>query len=325
MGSVVPALVPTPDGARLFTELHSSGSARNAPITVVLLHGWTLDNRLWTRQIEALPRLLRRPVRILAVELRGHGRSTITGRADATLEQLADDLATVLCERAPEGPLVLVGHSLGGMTIMEYAHRHADEFERRVAGVVLVSTSAEGAAHTSYGLSPQFAWVMRFLETQAAAILARSGAWRPHRLLMPLLSPGVRWLVFGQRAEPAWVSLTTAMVGAAPLCAIGGFRPAVGRQSRVDALTAMRRLPAAVLVGGRDRLTPRACAETIATALPHAEHIVIEDAGHMLPIERPDEVTEAIARVIGAVRRRPGRRIRRALRAVAKPPSAAAA
>jgi len=138
-------------------------------------------------------------------------------------------------------------------------------------------------------------------------------------------SPGVRWLVFGQRAEPSWVSLTNAMVGAAPLCAIGGFRPAVGRQFRVDALTAMRRLPGAVLVGGRDRLTPRACAETIADALPRAEHIVIEEAGHMLPIERPDEVTEAIARVVAASRRRPCRRLRGALRAIASPPSAAAA
>jgi len=317
MGSVAPALVPTPDGARLYTEVHTGFnavdcSARNAtPITVVLLHGWTLDNRLWTGSVEALPALVDRPIRMLTIDLRGHGRSTCTGRSDATLAQLADDLATVLCERAPHGPLVLVGHSLGGMAIMEYAHRYADDFARRVAGVVFVSTSAEGSSRTSYGLNPQLAWVLRFLETQGAAILARSGAWRPHRLLMPLLSPGVRWLVFGQRAEPSWITLTNSMVGAAPLCAIGGFRPAVGSQSRVEALAAMRRLPAAVLVGSRDRLTPRACSETIAAALPRAEHIVIEHAGHMLPLERPDEVAAAIARVIATRRRRWSRRIPR--------------
>jgi len=305
MGSVAQALVPTPDGARLFTEVTSVPSARGAtPVTVVLLHGWTLDNRLWAKPIEALPALVNRPIRMLTMDLRGHGRSTCTGRSDATLAQLADDLATVLAERAPDGPLILVGHSLGGMAIMEYAHRYADDFAHRVARVVLISTSAEGSSRTSYGLSPQLAFVLRFLETQGAAILARSGAWRPHRLLMPLLSPGVRWLVFGQRAEPSWITLTNAMVGAAPLCAIGGFRPAVGRHSRVEALAAMRRLPAAVLVGSRDRLTPRACAETIAAALPRAEHLVIEDAGHMLPLERPDDVAGAIARVVNARRRR---------------------
>jgi len=305
MGSVAQALVRTPDGARLFTEVTSVLSARGTtPVTVVLLHGWTLDNRLWAKPIEALPALVNRPIRMLTMDLRGHGRSTCTGRSDATLAQLADDLATVLDARAPDGPLILVGHSLGGMTIMEYAHRYADDFARRVTGVVLISTSAEGSSRTSYGLNPQLAFILRFLETQGAAILARSGAWRPHRLLMPLLSPGVRWLVFGQRAEPSWITLTNAMVGAAPLCAIGGFRPAVGRHSRVEALAVMRRLPAAVLVGTRDRLTPLACAETIAAALPRSEHLVIEDAGHMLPLERPDEVAGAIARVVNARRRR---------------------
>jgi pimeloyl-ACP methyl ester carboxylesterase len=70
----------------------------------------------------------------------------------------------------------------------------------------------------------------------------------------------------------------------------------------------MRRLPAAVLVGSRDRLTPRPCADTIAAALPRAEHIVLDEAGHMLPLERPDEVAEAIARVVRAARRRRRRR-----------------
>ena len=314
MGSVAPASVQLPDGARLHTELHPEQSDGVPPVTVVLLHGWTLDKRLWRRQVADLPALVGAPVRLLTFDLRGHGRSTTTCRAAATLAQLADDLDVVLRERAPEGRLVLVGHSLGGMAIMEYAHRYAEDFARRVAGVVFVSTSAEGSSRTSYGVGPRLAWVMRVLETQSAALLARSGPWRPHRLLMPLLSPGVRWLVFGHRVDASWVSLTTKMVGAAPLSAIGGYRPAVALHHRVDALVAMARIPVTVLVGSVDRLTPRQCAETIVTALPHAEHLVLEGAGHMLPIERADEVTAAIARMVTAVLPARRRRVRHALR-----------
>jgi pimeloyl-ACP methyl ester carboxylesterase len=184
------------------------------------------------------------------------------------------------------------------MAIMEYAHRHAAAFAERVVGIVLVSTSAEGSSHTRYGLSPRLARVMRVLEMQGAGLLARSGAWRPHRRLMPLLSPGVRWLVFGDRVDTSWVALTASMVGNAPLCAIGAFRPSVDLHHRVDTLAAMRGLPVAVLVGTLDRLTPQACAETIARELPEAELVVCEEAGHMLPIERPDCVTDAIVTVI---------------------------
>ncbi len=313
MGTVVsPSTVRLADGARLYSVLYPPATdpggdgdgAAQTPVTVVLLHGWTLDNRLWRQQIADLPARLGAigagPVRILAFDLRGHGRSSATSGTDATLEQLGDDLAEVVTQLVPAGPVVLVGHSLGGMAIMEYAQRHAAAFAARTVGVVLVSTSAEGSSRTSYGLSPRLARVMRILEIQGAGLLARSGAWRPHRRLMPLLAPGVRWLVFGQRVDTSWLALTASMVGNAPLCAIGGFRPSVDLHHRVDTLAAMRGLPAAVLVGTLDRLTPPPCAATIAGELPGAELVTCEDAGHMLPIERPDVVTDAI---VGVIRR----------------------
>lgn len=312
MGTVVsPSTVRLADGARLYSVLYpgpgsdprSGGDgAAQAPVTVVLLHGWTLDNRLWRQQIADLPARLGAlgvgPVQLLAFDLRGHGRSSATSGTDATLEQLGDDLAEVVTQLVPTGPVVLVGHSLGGMAIMEYAQRHPTAFAARIVGVVLVSTSAEGSSRTSYGLSPRLARVMRILEIQGAGLLARSGAWRPHRRLMPLLAPGVRWLVFGHRVDTSWVALTASMVGNAPLCAIGGFRPSVDLHHRVDTLAAMRGLPAAVLVGTLDRLTPPACAATIVGELPGAELVTCEGAGHMLPIERPDVVTDAIVGVI---------------------------
>jgi pimeloyl-ACP methyl ester carboxylesterase len=288
------ALVSLPDGVRLHVNEHGDPTS---PLTVVFLHGWTLDARLWRNQIADLQTKLGAPVRILAFDLRGHGRSTACPPHTTTLAQLADDLHAVLRERVPDGKVVLVGHSMGGMTIMEYAHRHSIEFTNRVAGVVLMCTTAEGTTHTTYGLAPGVARVVRALEVTGAALLARSGPWRPHRTVMPVLSPGVRWLGFGRIADPAAVRLTIGMIANARLATIGGFRPWIDEQHRVDALVHMADLPAAVLAGGRDRLTPENCTKTIVEALPEAEHIMLPDAGHMLPLEYPDEVTGAIARV----------------------------
>jgi pimeloyl-ACP methyl ester carboxylesterase len=281
--------VRTADGVPLHVEEHGDG-----PLTVVLLHGWTLDRRLWRHQIRDLPQRLGGGVRVLAVDLRGHGRSGLGGRHATTLRQLADDLRAVLLRCAPDGPVVLAGHSLGGMAILEYAHLHPDEFAHRVAGVMLVSTSAEGHTHTSYGLHPLLGRLVRRLEVGGAALLARGGPWRPHRQIMPALTPAVRWLVFGERAEMDAIRLTLAMVSCASLRSIGGFRPSISRMNRIPALRALAAVPVTVLVGSRDRLTPPKCTDAIAGALPHAERHVFEGCGHMLPLECPEQVTGAL-------------------------------
>ncbi|HLL68877.1 MAG TPA: alpha/beta hydrolase [Micromonosporaceae bacterium] len=296
LGASTVASVRLPDGVRLHTEIHGGRAEAQTP-TIVLLHGWTLDHRLWHQQIVDIPKRIGGPVRLVAFDLRGHGRSTPTPLGTATLTQLADDLAAVIRKKVPTGPIILVGHSLGGMAILEYAHRHHETFTQRVAGVVLVSTSAEGAAHTMYGLNPNLARVVRMVEVSSAGVLARFGPWRMHRPLMPVLGPGVRWLVFGQEAQDDWVRLTISMVGSASLRAIGGFRPSVAVHHRVDALAAMSEVPVAILVGSRDRLTPVRCSETIAAELPHAVHQICAGAGHMLPLECPDDVTDAIVQV----------------------------
>ncbi|WIM97915.1 alpha/beta hydrolase [Actinoplanes oblitus] len=303
------------DGVRLHAEV--SGPA-DAPVTVVLLHGWCLDRRTWRRQVDALGGLGRRQPRVITYDIRGHGRSSATRRHAATLDQLGDDLAEVLRRLAPAGPVVLGGHSMGGMTIMEYAHRHPAEFADRVAGLLLVSTTAEGHTHTRYGLSPTVAGVLRAGETLGAGLLARSGAWRPHRAVLPALAPALRWLLFGDRCGEDDLGLTLRSVGRASLRSIGGFRSSIGAQQRLDTLATVGRIPAAVLVGDRDRLTPPPCAESIAAALPGAELTVCPGAGHMLPLERPEEVSAALLSIV----RRVNRGTRRAHRRTAYPEAA---
>jgi pimeloyl-ACP methyl ester carboxylesterase len=90
-------------------------------------------------------------------------------------------------------------------------------------------------------------------------------------------------------------------VGRTSLRTIGGFRPSIGTQQRLDTLAALGDVPSAVLVGERDRLTPPPCSRAIARALPGAELTVCRGAGHMLILERPDEVSAALLAVTDRV------------------------
>jgi pimeloyl-ACP methyl ester carboxylesterase len=294
-----------PDGVRLFVE--TSGPA-DAPLTVVLLHGWCLDRHSWRHQISALESMIPR-VRIVRYDARGHGRSGTTQLQGATLAQLGDDLADVLRQCAPTGPVVLAGHSMGGMAIMEFADAYPPEFAARVAGLVFVSTSAEGTTHTRYGLPAPVAALFRLAETLGAGVLARSGAWRPHRALLPVLRPVIRWLLFGDEFTEDALDITARAVGWASLRSIGGFRPSIEVQRRLETLVALNDVPSAVLVGDHDRLTPKKCAECIAEALPGSELTVYPGAGHMLMLERPAEVSAVLADIVtGAIpARRQGR------------------
>ena len=293
------------DGVRLHVE--TSGPV-DAPVTVVLLHGWCQDRRSWHHQMRALERV---EARVVAFDARGHGRSSATRLRSATLAQLGDDLAEVLREYAPAGPIVLVGHSLGGMTIMEFAERYPQEFAGRVAGLVFVSTTAEGASHTCYGLPSAIAPALRLVEESGAAMLARLGGWRPHNALLPVLRPTVRWLLFGDDFEAGDLAIAMSAFGRASLRSIGGFRASVGAQHRVDTLAALGDVPAAALVGDRDRLTPPPCAESIAGALTGTELTVFEGAGHMLMMERSAEVSAALLSVVErAAQSTPRRRAR---------------
>ncbi|WFE31511.1 alpha/beta hydrolase [Micromonospora sp. WMMD975] len=287
-----------PDDVRL--HVTATGPV-DAEVTVVLLHGWTLDGRSWHRQVADLRERFGDRVRVIAYDARGHGRSSCLTLRDATLAQLGDDLAAVVDEFAPSGPVVLVGHSMGGMTVMEYAHRHPDRFAARTAGLVFVATTAEGHTHTVYGLSPRIARLIRLAETTGAGVLARCGGWRPPHALLRALRPSIRWMLFGDRCDPADIRLVTSAVARATLRSIGGFRASIGAQHRLDTLAALGGLPAAALVGDRDRLTPPPCAESIAAALPTAELTVCPGAGHMLMMERPDEVNAAVASVLRRV------------------------
>lgn len=264
----------------------------DAPVTVVLAHGWTLDARTWGPVAAALAGP---DARVVRYDHRGHGRSGVVDPATMTLDQLADDLAEVVAAVAPAGPLVLAGHSMGGMTLMALAERHPDVVAR-TAGVALVATAAGGLATTSFGLPAATVPVLRAVEER---VLGTPGWSRASRLGSPrALAPATRWLLLGPAADPAAVRLTAEAVASCRPRTLSGFRPALAAHERDAALAAFAGIPSIVLAGARDRLTPVPAARRIGAALPSAELTVFPGAGHMLPVERVAGVAGRIAALV---------------------------
>lgn len=280
--------VPAADGVPLHVELDGPP---DAPVTVVLVHGWSLDRGIWgpvARSLATGPA----PVRVVRPDHRGHGRSAVVDPATMTIDQLADDLAEVIAATAPTGPLVLAGHSMGGMTLMALADRHPDVVAR-AGGVALVATASGGLAERPFGLAPPAAAVYRRVERRIYGTRRWSGR---ETLGDPrLLAPAMRWLLLGSRPSAEARRITCETVAACRPLTVSGFRPTLETHERHAALAAFAEIPTVVLVGSRDRLTPVRSARRIADALPSAELTIFPDAGHMLPLERVSGVAGRIA------------------------------
>ncbi|MGH3344989.1 MAG: alpha/beta fold hydrolase [Carbonactinosporaceae bacterium] len=279
--------VTASDGVELHAEVDDAPDAR---VTVVFSHGWTLSSETWRPQRDAL----RGGARVVAWDQRGHGRSARGARDSATIEQVGRDLLAVLDHTTPQGPVVLAGHSMGAMAVMALAGQRPDFVAARVQGVALVSTAAGGLRGSGLGLSP--AAIMSRL---APRVLEAAGG-RPavaERLRRSRWSGAdrlVRRALFGPEAPRPVVERGLGLVRATPVEVVADFFPTLRAHDTYAALAGLRDLPAVILVGELDRLTPIRHSQAIARALPRAELVVARRAGHCLPLECPGLVTERI-------------------------------
>lgn len=273
--------VVTADGARLAVFVHEPADPAPDVPTVVLAHGWTLDHRSWepvARRLAADDRC-----RIVTWDQRGHGASTVAGGASyggrASVRALGDDLLTVITACADEAsPIILAGHSMGGMTIMAFAGLHPDIVRERVQGVVFVATSAGD---------------LRGLRVPGAAITMRAISRIPLRGGR-FVSRRSQRLSFGAHPRREDLLATHAQNSATRLSTTGSFYRALMEHDETQALASLTKTPVHVLVGTRDVLTPPRHARALAEALPEADVSFLKGKGHMLTYEAPDEVANAI-------------------------------
>jgi pimeloyl-ACP methyl ester carboxylesterase len=285
--------VTTGDGVPLHVEIN--GPPTGSP-TIVFCHGYTLNQDCWHFQRRDLG-----DWRLVCWDQRDHGRSGRSAAGSASIDQLGGDLAAVLAATCPGGePVILAGHSMGGMTIMALADQQPHLFGTKVAGVVLISTAARG-------LDAGSPWMPGLIRPVLCRALpgVLEGAAKGRRAVLvergrqasvDLAFLSTRLIGFGDgEISAAAVAFLEQMIRATPIEVVARFCQALMLCDMRPSLDTLGRVPVTVLVGEKDRLIAPHLGIELAAQIASSHLVWVPGAGHALILERPDLVNEAIA------------------------------
>ena len=293
--------VTADDGVPLHVEVDGDESGQ---LTVVLSHGFTARLAEWELQRAAL----RKRARLVLWDQRGHGRSGWTPLPDATIDRTGRDLGQVLDAVVPTGPVVLAGHSMGGMSVMALARQRPELFGTRVVGVFLLATSAGGLVET--GILARAIKLVRRLHLLPLYL-------RLLQLVAPLLERfrrrgtalgrrAIRRLLFGaDDADIGNVLMVQNLLEETPYPVAMAFYATFLDHDETEALAVLRRVPVTVVAASHDRLTPEAHGRRIVEEIgENAELVVVPGAGHSVNLTRAAIVDRALLDLLDRVRGR---------------------
>ncbi|WP_157683557.1 alpha/beta fold hydrolase [Microlunatus soli] len=312
--------VETLDGVRLHVEVDELRSEPNSPTrtaepvegqrpTLVFVHGYALSLDCWHFQRKHF----RDRYRMIFYDQRSHGRSDRSAAKLCRIPQLATDLAQILQEVAGSGPVILIGHSMGGMTIMELARQHPEWFGRYrpgstdrtvdgvgpIIGVGLVCTSADDLLdrHPVRGFPGR---VASRLAEPAMAVLNRipTAVEQTRKAGSDLAYLITREMSYPSPVPPSYVKFLGEMLSVTPLDVIADFYPAFADLDEVDGLKVINTVPTTVIGGKQDLVLPFRHTEAILDELPDAARLVLDPCGHMAMIEHHQRVDRALDELI---------------------------
>jgi 3-oxoadipate enol-lactonase len=248
-------------------SMHFVQRGQGTPL--VLVHGYPLDHSMWIGQLDGLSDVFR----VIAPDLRGFGGSELTP-GTATMAQMADDLADLLDSLAIRQPVMLCGLSMGGYVAWQFALRHRSRLAKLiVCDTRAVADSADAAAGR--------------LKT-AEKVLAEGSGVAAEALIPKLFAPQT------YERQPEIVEATRQVIlGTQPEGIAAALR---GMAERPDVTSALKEIdiPALVLCGEHDGISPPAEMRQIAASLPNARYVEIDGAGHMAPLEQSKRVNDEI-------------------------------
>lgn len=262
--------VTTGDGARLLVRTCGD---RSLP-TVVLVHGWTGDMRIWG---PVARRLVEAGRCVVAYDQRSHGHSTV-GSDGRTVAAIGDDVAAVLRSLGLRD-VVLAGHSMGGMAVQSFASRHPHILAEQVASLLLVSTAA-----SSVSLGQPYTRV-------AGAVVASRHLETAMR--RPVIGPLLLRGSVGSKASTVHLAATReSFLATAPEARRDFLEQMAAMDLRPE--VAAISIPTLVVSGTRDTLLAHKLSRHLAESIPAARLVAISGAGHQLPFEAPDQLAEIL-------------------------------
>jgi pimeloyl-ACP methyl ester carboxylesterase len=278
----------------------------DADLTVVFAHGYMQDMATFYFLRKAIAEAGDRGLSLRAVlyDQPGHGRSGPLPRNELGIDDLAEVLHDVLDAAARRGPLVLVGHSMGGMTLQCFARLHPIAFRERVKGVAFLSSSAAGL--DTVETKPMRA--LRRLRRTVLPMLQQVAGWTPDLIdRSRLLAGDLAWLLtrraaFGHVDPPAsLVSLVERMNRRTSIQSIVGYARAILDHDETATLPQFAGLPALIVVGDADLLTPPEHSRRLAAALGGSRFVLIPEAAHSPQLEYPGEISQLLLEMIDKV------------------------
>jgi pimeloyl-ACP methyl ester carboxylesterase len=271
------------------TELAVRAAGDPASPVILLSHGFSLDMSVWCRIWPELSR----DFRVVVFDHRSHGASDRAAHGDLSLRAMGRDLAAVLKAVAPAGPAVVVGHSMGAMAVLAAAEQLPELFGRQIAAVALIGAASSDLLGGAMGSVTEF---LRPSLGSLSAAAKRVDRLRRAVLASPSDVGGVvaRVTQFGPDAPR---HIVDHVVGLARGTASEVWTDALPELMRMDLRHALPRIgvPALVVVGEHDRVTPPAAAVALAGELPQGRLVVLEGAGHIPMLERPEELSAELA------------------------------
>ena len=256
-------------GATLAVDIRGDGPA------LLLVHGFPLDRTLWAHQVATLAGWRR-----IAPDLRGMGSSDVP-EDGYSIAAYADDLVHLL-DRLRVTRAVVAGLSMGGYVVFDLWRRYRD----RIAGVILADTRAD--ADSAEGRAGRDAMIQLAQADGSRAVA--------ERMLPRVLGRST------QQTQPILVDQVREMMARAPVNGVIGALWAMKERPDATSLLSTIDVPALVVVGQEDELTPPSAARALADAIPSAALTVIPGAGHLSPLEAPTAVSRVLAEFLEHVR-----------------------
>jgi len=257
---------------------------------IVAFHGYPLDRRLWEPlAARAAAGALGPITAVFAPDFRGRGTSLRAAAAVHAMSLLADDMAEEISHAVPAGePFLLAGLSMGGYVAFEFVKRHAARFRGRLLGLALFDTKASSDDDAG-----------RAGRKAAIEAIRKDGIEAALSAMLPKL------LARNSRGKPAEEIARAMILATPPQTAIADLAGLALRDEGFEVLSGWEK-PLLVAVGDEDAIAPPSDAEAmtaVAGRAPWVKLLAVPGAGHLVPLEQPDEAAAGLVALAEAALR----------------------